>query len=150
MLAGEKAFLPPVVATRSDQRGDALWIGLDQGPLTAPWVGIRNLNVALRRSSTSSPTFARAVVRRHAFARQGPGDVDMVIFRENSENVYAGIEWEAGSEGVAKLIFLRRNGRRQDRFPNTNGIGIGPFPARRPESSCCAPCRDNDRDSLTF
>ncbi len=60
---------------------------------------------------------------------KSPGDVDMIIFRENSEDVYAGIEWEAGSEGVKKLIDFLTNEMGVDkiRFPNTSGIGIKPI-----------------------
>ena len=53
----------------------------------------------------------------------------MIIFRENSEDVYAGIEWEAGTEGVAKLINFLQNEMGVDkiRFPNSSGIGIKPI-----------------------
>ena len=53
----------------------------------------------------------------------------MIIFRENSEDVYAGIEWESGSDDVAKLIkFLQEEmGVDKIRFPNTSGIGIKPI-----------------------
>jgi isocitrate dehydrogenase len=53
----------------------------------------------------------------------------MIIFRENSEDVYAGIEWEAGSEDVAKVIkFLQDEmGVDKIRFPDTSGIGIKPI-----------------------
>ena len=107
VLAGEKAFnatgewLPQ--ATLDAMRNGLVSI---KGPLTTPvGGGIRSLNVALRQKldlyacvrpvrwyeGTPSPVKA-------------PGDVDMIIFRENSEDVYAGIEWEAGSDGVKKLI----------------------------------------------
>ncbi|PXY72018.1 MAG: NADP-dependent isocitrate dehydrogenase, partial [Methanobacteriota archaeon] len=58
-----------------------------------------------------------------------PGAVDMIIFRENSEDVYAGIEWESGSEEVAKVIAFLQNEMGVDkiRFPNTSGIGIKPI-----------------------
>ena len=92
--------------------------------------GIRSLNVALRQKldlfacvrpvrwydGTPSPVKA-------------PQDVDMIIFRENSEDVYAGIEWEAGTEGVAKLINFLQNEMGVDkiRFPDSSGIGIKPI-----------------------
>ena len=132
VLAGEKAFnatgewLP-------EETLDAMRTGLVsiKGPLTTPvGGGIRSLNVALRQKldlyacvrpvrwydGTPSPV-------------KSPGDVDMIIFRENSEDVYAGIEWEAGSEGVAKVIkFLQEEmGVDKIRFPNTSGIGISQF-----------------------
>ena len=132
VLAGEKAFnatgewLPE--ATLDAMRSGLVSI---KGPLTTPvGGGIRSLNVALRQKldlfacvrpvrwydGTPSPVKA-------------PGDVDMIIFRENSEDVYAGIEWEAGSEGVKKVIDFLQNEMGVDkiRFPNTSGIGIKPI-----------------------
>jgi isocitrate dehydrogenase len=102
-----------------------------KGPLTTPvGGGIRSLNVALRQKldlfacvrpvrwyeGTPSPVKA-------------PEDVDMIIFRENSEDVYAGIEWEAGTEGVQKVIAFLQNEMGVDkiRFPATSGIGIKPI-----------------------
>ena len=132
VLAGEKAFnatgewLPQATL-------DAIRSGLIsiKGPLTTPvGGGIRSLNVALRQKldlyacvrpvrwyeGTPSPV-------------KSPGDVDMIIFRENSEDVYAGIEWEAGSAEVKKVIDFLQNEMGVDkiRFPNTSGIGIKPI-----------------------
>ncbi len=132
VYAGQKAFdmtgewLP-------NETLDAMRAGLVsiKGPLTTPvGGGIRSLNVALRQKldlfacvrpvrwyeGTPSP------VRR-------PQDVDMIIFRENSEDVYAGIEWEAGSLEVQKVInFLQDEmGVTKIRFPDTSGIGIKPI-----------------------
>ena len=132
VFAGQKAFdltgewLP-------DDTLEAMRTGLVsiKGPLTTPvGGGIRSLNVALRQKldlyacvrpvrwyeGTPSP------VRR-------PQDVDMIIFRENSEDVYAGIEWEAGSPEVEKVInFLQEEmGVTKIRFPDTSGIGIKPI-----------------------
>ena len=124
VLAGEKAFnatgewLPE--ATLDAMRSGLVSI---KGPLTTPvGGGIRSLNVALRQKldlfacvrpvrwydGTPSPVKA-------------PGDVYMIIFRENSEDVYAGIEWEAGSEGVKKVIDFLQNEMGVDkiRFQNT-------------------------------
>jgi len=131
VLAGEKAFrekgewLPE--ATLDAFREYLIGI---KGPLTTPvGGGIRSLNVALRQlldlyvclrpvrwySGVPSP------VKR-------PQDVDMVIFRENSEDIYAGIEWPAGSSEAKKLIeFLQKElGVKKIRFPETSGIGIKP------------------------
>jgi isocitrate dehydrogenase len=131
VLAGEKAFnqrgtwLP-------DETIDAFkkyLVGI-KGPLTTPiGGGIRSLNVALRQtldlyvclrpvryfSGVPSP------VRR-------PEQVDVVIFRENTEDIYAGIEWPAESPEASKVIaFLEREmGVKQIRFPATSGIGIKP------------------------
>ena len=132
VLAGEKAFnetgewLPD--ATLTAMRENLVSI---KGPLTTPvGGGIRSLNVALRQKldlfacvrpvrwfqGTPSPV-------------REPDSVNMIIFRENSEDVYAGIEWESGSEGAAKLIqFLKEEmGVDKIRFPNTSGIGIKPI-----------------------
>ncbi len=131
VLAGEKAFhqtgnwLPnaTVDAFRS------YYVGI-KGPLTTPvGGGIRSLNVALRqlldlyvclrpvRYFTGVPS----PVKR-------PEKVDMVIFRENTEDIYAGIEWAAESEGARKVIsFLQKDmGVTKIRFPETSGIGIKP------------------------
>ncbi|MBI3202736.1 MAG: NADP-dependent isocitrate dehydrogenase [Myxococcales bacterium] len=101
-----------------------------KGPLTTPvGKGIRSLNVALRqqldlyvclrpvRWFTNVPS----PVKR-------PGDVNMVIFRENTEDIYAGIEWESGSAEAKKVIqFLQQEmGVKKIRFPETSGIGIKP------------------------
>ncbi len=157
-LAGEKAFnhtgewLPEATL-------DAMKTGLVsiKGPLTTPvGGGIRSLNVALRQKldlfacvrpvrwyeGTPSPVKA-------------PGDVDMIIFRENSEDVYAGIEWEAGSEGVAKVIdfLVNEMGVDKIRFPDTSGIGIKPISKEGTARIVRAAIQyavDNDKDSVTL
>ena len=101
-----------------------------KGPLTTPTSGgIRSLNVALRqmldlyvclrpvRYFTGVPSPVKA-----------PEKVDMVIFRENTEDIYAGVEWEANSEAVQKVIaFLQQEmGVKKIRFPETSAIGIKP------------------------
>ena len=158
VLAGEKAFnstgewLP-------EETLDAMRNGLVsiKGPLTTPvGGGIRSLNVALRQKldlfacvrpvrwyeGTPSPVKA-------------PHDVDMIIFRENSEDVYAGIEWEAGSEGVAKVIqFLQEEmGVDKIRFPDTSGIGIKPISQEGTSRIVRAALKyaiDNDKESVTL
>ena len=101
-----------------------------KGPLTTPvGGGIRSLNVALRQQldlyvclrpiryfpGVPSPL-------------RDPSKTDMVIFRENSEDIYAGIEWEAGTESARKVIDFLQNelGVRKIRFPETSSIGIKP------------------------
>ncbi|MEQ1743299.1 MAG: NADP-dependent isocitrate dehydrogenase [Candidatus Nitrotoga sp.] len=101
-----------------------------KGPLTTPTSGgMRSLNVALRqildlyvclrpvRWFEGVPTPVTA-----------PEKVDMVIFRENTEDIYAGIEWEAGSPEAKKLIHFLQNemGVTKIRFPETSAIGIKP------------------------
>ena len=158
VLAGEKAYnatgewLPE--ATLDAMRNGLVSI---KGPLTTPvGGGIRSLNVALRQKldlfacvrpvrwydGTPSPV-------------KSPGDVDMIIFRENSEDVYAGIEWESGSDDVAKLIkFLQEEmGVDKIRFPNTSGIGIKPISKEgttRIVRSAIQYALDNDKDSVTL
>ena len=158
VLAGEKAFnqtgqwLP-------EETLDAMRSGLVsiKGPLTTPvGGGIRSLNVALRQKldlfacvrpvrwydGTPSPVKA-------------PQDVDMIIFRENSEDVYAGIEWEAGTEGVAKVIDFLQNEMGVDkiRFPNTSGIGIKPISQEGTARIVRAALKyavENDKDTVTL
>jgi len=101
-----------------------------KGPLTTPvGGGIRSLNVAMRQEldlyiclrpvryfeGTPSPVKA-------------PEKTNMVIFRENSEDIYAGIEWEAGSDEVRKVVkFLQEEmGVKKIRFPDTCGLGVKP------------------------
>ena len=101
-----------------------------KGPLTTPvGGGFRSLNVAVRQEldlyTCLRPvryfTGVPSPVKR-------PEDVDMVVFRENSEDIYAGIEFAAESEQAQKLISILKNdfGVKKIRFPNTSGIGIKP------------------------
>jgi isocitrate dehydrogenase len=101
-----------------------------KGPLTTPvGGGIRSLNVALRQDLD-----LYACVRPVRWFTgvpspvKDPGAVDMIIFRENSEDIYAGIEWAAGTPEAQKLVaFLRDEmGVKKIRFPETSGIGIKP------------------------
>lgn len=101
-----------------------------KGPLMTPvGGGIRSLNVALRQ------TLDLYVCQRPVRYFNGivspvkhPENVDMCIFRENTEDIYAGIEWEASSDGAKKLYrFLHDEmGVRKIRFPETSGFGIKP------------------------
>src|SRR3989338_9212258 len=101
-----------------------------KGPLTTPvGGGIRSLNVALRQE------LDLYVCLRPVRYFQGtpspvkhPEKINMVIFRENSEDIYAGIEWQAESDAVKKLIQFLQNemGVNKIRFPETSGIGIKP------------------------
>jgi isocitrate dehydrogenase len=101
-----------------------------KGPLTTPvGGGIRSLNVALRQHLD---LFVCLRPVRHfpgvPSPLKDPSKTDMVIFRENTEDIYAGIEWEAESEGARKVIaFLQGEmGVRKIRFPETSSIGIKP------------------------
>ncbi len=133
VLAGEKAFnqtgnwLP-------DETIDAFrkyLVGI-KGPLTTPvGKGIRSLNVALRQMLDLYVCLRP--VRYFAGVPspvKHPEKVDMVIFRENTEDIYAGVEWEAGSpEAIKLLAFVKENFPKQYksiRFPGSSGVGIKP------------------------
>jgi len=131
VLAGEKAF---------NQTGEWLpketldvineYLIAIKGPLTTPvGGGIRSLNVALRQE------LDLFVCLRPVRWFEGvpspvkrPQDTDMVIFRENTEDIYAGIEYEKGTEAAKKVIDFLQNemGVKKIRFPETSGIGIKP------------------------
>ncbi|MGH7288730.1 MAG: NADP-dependent isocitrate dehydrogenase [Myxococcota bacterium] len=131
VLAGQKAY---------DQTGSWLpdatlaafreyLVGI-KGPLTTPvGGGIRSLNVALRQL-LDLYVCLRPVKRYPGVPSpvRKPELVDMVIFRENTEDIYAGVEWPAGSPEVKKLVdFLQKEmGVQKIRFPATSGIGIKP------------------------
>jgi isocitrate dehydrogenase len=158
VLAGEKAF-KATGEWLPEETLDAMRTGLVsiKGPLTTPvGGGIRSLNVALRQKldlyacvrpvrwyeGTPSPVKA-------------PENVDMIIFRENSEDVYAGIEWEAGSPEVKKVIDFLQNEMGVDkiRFPNTSGIGIKPVSQEGTARIVRAAIKyavDNDKESVTL
>ena len=128
-----------------------------KGPLTTPvGGGMRSLNVAIRQildlyvcqrpvqyfDGTPSPV-------RH------PEKVDMVIFRENSEDIYAGIEFPKGSKEVSKVIDFLQNemGATKIRFPETSGIGIKPVSTEGTSRLVRAAIQyaiDNDKPSVTL
>lgn len=124
-LYGTDVWLPPETLTILKD-----YVVSIKGPLTTPvGGGIRSLNVALRqdldlyvclRPVRYFPGVPSALKK--------PEAIDMVIFRENSEDIYAGIEWPAESEGAKKVIaFLTKEmGVNKIRFPQTSGIGIKP------------------------
>lgn len=131
VLAGEKAFnqtgewLPQETLDKIDEYLIAI-----KGPLTTPiGGGFRSLNVALRQE-LDLYVCLRPV--RHfdgvPSPVKNPEAVDMVIFRENTEDIYAGIEYQAQSDEAKKLInFLQTElGVNKIRFPETSGIGIKP------------------------
>ena len=128
-----------------------------KGPLTTPvGGGFRSLNVTLRQQLDLF-----ACVRPVRWFEgvpspvRDPGAVDMVIFRENSEDVYAGIEWEAGSDAARKVIdFLQSEmGVTKIRFPDSSGIGIKPVSREGTERIVRAALRYaiiQDRPSVTL
>ena len=128
-----------------------------KGPLTTPvGGGIRSLNVALRQE-LDLYVCLRPVRYFHGVPSpvKRPEQVDMVIFRENSEDIYAGIEWEADTkEAKAVIEFLQTQmGVANIRFPNTSGIGIKPISSegtKRLARRALQYAIDNNRDSVTF
>jgi isocitrate dehydrogenase len=151
-MYGENAWLPDETLQAIKEFAVAI-----KGPLTTPvGGGIRSLNVALRQEldlylclrpvryyeGTPSPL-------------KEPEKTDMVIFRENSEDIYAGIEWEAGSAEVKKVIsFLQEEmGVSKIRFPQSSGIGVKPVSAdgtRRLVRRALQYAIDQDRSSVTL
>lgn len=128
-----------------------------KGPLTTPvGGGIRSLNVALRQQLD-----LYVCLRPVRYFKGVPSPVrepektNMVIFRENSEDIYAGIEWEAGSEGAKKLIaFLQDEmGVKKIRFPETSAIGVKPVSkqgTQRLVRKAIQYAIDNDKPSVTL
>ncbi|OOZ63988.1 NADP-dependent isocitrate dehydrogenase [Solemya velum gill symbiont] len=128
-----------------------------KGPLTTPvGGGIRSLNVALRqeldlyvclrpvRYFPGSPSPVRE-----------PEKTDMVIFRENSEDIYAGVEWQSGTPEAKKVIdfLIKEMGVTKIRFPETSGIGVKPVSKEGTERLVRKAMQyaiDNDRKSLTL
>jgi isocitrate dehydrogenase len=101
-----------------------------KGPLTTPvGGGIRSINVALRQQ-LDLYVCLRPVryFRGVPSPLKQPEKTDMVIFRENSEDIYAGIEWQAETEGAKKVIkfLIEQMGVKKIRFPHSSGIGIKP------------------------
>ena len=128
-----------------------------KGPLTTPvGGGIRSLNVALRQELD-----LYVCLRPVRYFKGVPSPVrepektDMVIFRENSEDIYAGIEWQEGSDGAKKLIeFLTKEmGVKKIRFPGTSGIGVKPVSREGTERLVRKAIQyaiDNDKPSVTI
>jgi isocitrate dehydrogenase len=128
-----------------------------KGPLTTPvGGGIRSLNVALRQE-LDLYVCLRPVrwFKGVPSPVKAPEKVDMVIFRENSEDIYAGIEWAADSPQAKKLIeFLTKEmGVKKIRFPGTSGIGIKPVSSEgtdRLVRKAIQYAIDNDKSSVTL
>ncbi|EGQ3107981.1 NADP-dependent isocitrate dehydrogenase [Staphylococcus pseudintermedius] len=158
VLAGQKAY---------DQTGE--WLPAEtldtikeyliaiKGPLTTPiGGGIRSLNVALRQELDLFNCL-RPVrwFKGVPSPVKHPEQMDMVIFRENTEDIYAGIEFKEGSEEVKKVIDFLQNemGAKNIRFPETSGIGIKPVSKEGTERLVRAAIQyaiDNNRKSVTL
>ena len=160
VLAGQKAF---------DQTGEWLpqatldavrqYLVSIKGPLTTPvGGGIRSLNVALRQEldlyACVRPVQYFAGVPSPV---KHPEEVDMVIFRENTEDIYAGIEFQEGTEDVERFKKLLQEafGKRYEkiRFPDSSGIGIKPVSREgtaRLVRAAIAYALDNNKDTVTL
>lgn len=158
VFAGEKAFnqfgewLPEDTLTAIREYLIAI-----KGPLTTPvGGGIRSINVALRQELD-----LYACVRPVQYFDGVPSPVkhpeltDMVIFRENTEDIYAGVEWAEGTPEVKKVIDFLQNemGVKKIRFPETSGIGIKPVSKEGTERLVRAAINyalENNRKSVTL
>jgi len=122
---GENVWLPDETLEASKE-----FVVSIKGPLTTPvGGGIRSINVALRQE-LDLYVCLRPVryFKGVPSPLKQPEKTDMVIFRENSEDIYAGIEWQAQSEGARKVIkfLLEDMGVKKIRFPDSSGIGVKP------------------------
>jgi isocitrate dehydrogenase len=151
-IYGENAWLPDETLHAATE-----YVVSIKGPLTTPvGGGIRSINVALRQK------LDLYICLRPVRYFQGvpsplknPEKTDMVIFRENSEDIYAGIEWEAGSENAKKLInfLITDMGVTKIRFPQTSGIGVKPISSEGTERLVRKAIQyaiDNKRRSVTL
>ena len=128
-----------------------------KGPMTTPvGGGIRSLNVALRQELDLYQC-VRPVRYFNGVPSplKDPSKVDMVIFRENTEDIYAGIEWQAETDEARKVLNFLQNemGVKKIRFPATSGIGIKPVSREGTTRLVRAAIRyaiDNDRKSVTI
>ncbi len=158
VLAGEKAF----DATGEWLPSETLEVIRDhlvaiKGPLTTPvGGGIRSLNVALRQQLDLF-----ACVRPVRWFRgvpspvREPGLVDMVIFRENTEDIYAGVEWLAGSDDAGRILdfLVDEMGVDKIRFPATSSFGIKPISeegTKRLVRSAISYAQEQNRKSVTL
>ena len=160
VFAGEKAthvYGPDVWLPEETLHAVRDYVVSIKGPLTTPvGGGIRSLNVALRQELD-----LYVCLRPIQYFKGVPSPVkephktNMVIFRENSEDIYAGIEFEAESEKAKKIIkFLQDEmGVRKIRFPDTSGIGIKPVSREGTERLVRKALQytiDNDKPSMTI
>jgi isocitrate dehydrogenase len=160
VFAGEKAtkiYGPDVWLPEETLDAVKKYVVSIKGPLTTPvGGGIRSLNVALRQEldlyvclrpvryfkGTPSPL-------------KEPEKTNMVIFRENSEDIYAGIEWMSGTDGAKKVIdfLIKEMGVKKIRFPETSSIGIKPVSKEgtfRLVRKAIQYAIDNDKPSMTL
>lgn len=155
ILAGEKAFAQ-TGEWLPQETIDALkkYVVSIKGPLTTPvGEGMRSLNVTLRQvldlyACVRPVRYYQGVVS----PVKEPGQVDMVIFRENTEDVYAGIEWQAGTEKANRVIEFLRN-EMGAHIRDNSGIGIKPiseFGTKRLVRKAIQYALDQGRESVTL
>jgi isocitrate dehydrogenase len=160
VFAGEKAtnvYGPDVWLPDETLEAVKNYVVSIKGPLTTPvGGGIRSLNVALRQQLD-----LYVCLRPVRYFKGVPSPVkepektNMVIFRENSEDIYAGIEWQEGTDGAKKVIdfLINEMGVKKIRFPATSGIGIKPVSKEGTERLVRKAIQyviDNDKPSLTI
>jgi isocitrate dehydrogenase len=160
VFAGEKAtkvYGPDIWLPEETLDAVKKYVVSIKGPLTTPvGGGIRSLNVALRqeldlyvclrpvRYFTGTPSPVKE-----------PEKTNMIIFRENSEDIYAGIEWMAGTDGCKKIVdfLVKEMGVKKIRFPETSSIGIKPVSQQgthRLVRKAIQYAIDNDKPSMTL
>ena len=151
-IYGENEWLPEESLKAMEQ-----FIVSIKGPLTTPvGGGMRSLNVAIRQKLD-----LYACVRPVRYFSgietplKRPEDTEMVIFRENTEDIYAGIEWAAETEEAKKVtnFLLNEMGVTSIRFPDTSGIGVKPVSSegsKRLIRKAIQYAIDNDRDTVTL
>jgi isocitrate dehydrogenase len=160
IYAGEKStkvYGPDVWLPEETLQAAKEYVVSIKGPLTTPvGGGIRSLNVALRQELD-----LYVCLRPVRYFKGVPSPVrepektDMVIFRENSEDIYAGIEWQEGTPGAKKMIdfLIKEMGVKKIRFPNTSAIGIKPVSiegTQRLVRKAIQYAIDNDKPSVTL
>ena len=160
VYAGEKAtriYGPDVWLPEETLHAVRDYVVSIKGPLTTPvGGGIRSLNVALRQELDLYVCLRPVQYFKGVPSPlKDPHKTNMVIFRENSEDIYAGIEFEAGSDMARKFItFLQvEMGVRKIRFPDTSGIGVKPVSREGTERLVRKALQytiDNDKPSLTI
>jgi isocitrate dehydrogenase len=160
VFAGEKAtkiYGPDVWLPEETLNAVKKYVVSIKGPLTTPvGGGIRSLNVALRQELD-----LYVCLRPVRYFKGTPSPVkepektNMVIFRENSEDIYAGIEWMSGTDGAQKIIdfLIKEMGVKKIRFPDTSSIGIKPVSKEgtfRLVRKAIQYAIDNDKPSMTL
>ncbi|CAB5707152.1 Isocitrate dehydrogenase [NADP] [Delftia tsuruhatensis] len=160
VFAGEKStriYGPDVWLPEETMQALREYVVSIKGPLTTPvGGGIRSLNVALRQELDLYVCLRPVQYFKGVPSPlKEPEKTNMVIFRENSEDIYAGIEYEARSENARKLIdfLVKEMGVKKIRFPETSGIGVKPVSIEGTERLVRKAIQyaiDNDKPSVTL